>query len=156
MAKFAIRGLAALLLLAITAVPLAAQTHPNSPPDPAPPAQVKALLNLLADPQVRGWLEKQKPETPAPAAAKPDAEAEPAQTTGGFVAERLRSIRAHLKAIAEAAPRLPGELGEAMRILYLEFEDQGLLQIGLLLTGFVALGFGLQALYLWVTRSTRN
>lgn len=153
MARFAIRCWAALLLLAITAGAAPAQTPgPTSPEPPAAPAQVKALLNLLADPQVRDWLEKQKPAAASPADPKPESEAP--QTAGGFASARLHAIRAHLKAIGEAAPRLPTELTEAGRILYLEFEDQGLLEIGLLLTGFVALGFGLQGLFRWSTRGT--
>ncbi len=160
MAKLATRWLAALWLLAFTAGAVPAQTQAPATPEAAPPAQVRALLNLLADPQVRDWLEKQKPgEAGAPKAeakteTKAEEAAQPVQTAGGFVAERLRSIRAHLKAIAIAAPRLPQELGEAFRILYLEFEDHGLLQIALLLGGFVGLGFGLQGLFLWLTRGT--
>jgi small-conductance mechanosensitive channel len=113
----------------------------------APPPQVQALLNLLADPAVRAWLEKQKP------GAAPSAEAPPApHAASAVLAERLRAIRAHLESLAEAAPRLPEELDEAGRILYLEFEERGLVQMALLLALFVGLGFAAQGLFFWATR----
>jgi small-conductance mechanosensitive channel len=128
-----------------TAVPAATESA-------EPPPQVQALLNLLADPAVRAWLEKQKPG----AAPSPGSDAPQPQSASAFLAERVRAIRAHLESLVEAGPRLPAELSEAGTILYLEFEERGLLEMGMLLVGFVALGFGVQGLFLWLTRGARQ
>ncbi|MCC6466750.1 MAG: mechanosensitive ion channel [Alphaproteobacteria bacterium] len=113
-----------------------------------PPPQVQALLNLLADPAVRAWLEKQKQAAPPADQAKESSE----QSPSAFLAGRMRAVREHLAALVDAAPRLRDELAEAGNILFLEFEERGLVQMGLLLAGFVALGFGVQGLFLWLTR----
>ncbi len=153
--RLAIRPTAALALVVVLALaaPAAPVLAADKPAKPAaaestePPPQVQALLNLLADPAVRAWLEKQK------AGAVPTSEAAPPpQSASAFLAERLRAIRAHLESLVEAVPRLPEELDEAGRILYLEFEERGLLQMGLLLAVFVGLGFGVQWVFFWVTR----
>lgn len=112
-----------------------------------PPPQVQTLLNLLADPAVRAWLEKQKPGTAQSAEAPPAG-----PSASGFLADRVQAVRAHLESLVEAVPRLHDELSEAGRILYLEFEERGLLQMALLLALFVGLGFGVQGLFFWFTR----
>ncbi|MCK6452113.1 MAG: mechanosensitive ion channel family protein [Alphaproteobacteria bacterium] len=146
------RATLALLLLLPLALPALAQAPaPAAQPD-APP-QVRALLNLLADPAVRDWLEKQHG---ASQAARPAAPAEPELSPAGFVAERVGLIRQHLTELAAAAPKLPGELEGAATILLLEFEGRGLVEILFLLVGFVALGFGVQGLFLWATGRTRR
>ena len=43
----------------------------------ATPSEIQALLNLLADPKVQAWLEKQNKTEPAPAADKPSLEIPP-------------------------------------------------------------------------------
>jgi small-conductance mechanosensitive channel len=103
------------------------------------PAQVRALLNLLADPAVRAWLDQQQAQRKPAAAPLPAA---PGEGASGIVAQRLGAVRAHLVEIAAAAPKLPGELAEAFNILLLEFNESGLFRMLLLIAGFVALGFG--------------
>jgi small-conductance mechanosensitive channel len=114
--------------------------------DDAPP-QVRALLNLLSDPAVRDWLDKQQ------AQRKPAAPAEPAAqeaTASGLFAQRMAAVRQHIAELAAAAPKLPGELDEAMTILLLEFEESGLFKMLLLIAGFIALGFGAEWLFYWI------
>ncbi len=145
-------AMATLLALLLSAWSALAQ----SPPAPAQadtPPQVRALLNLLADPAVRDWLEKQHGPSAGTKAAPP---AEPELTPAGFFAERVGIVRQHLTDLAAAVPSLPAELEEAGTILLLEFEGRGLVEILFLLIGFVALGFGVQGLYLWLTTGTRR
>ncbi len=117
------------------------------------PAQVRALLNLLGDPAVRDWLEKQESQrkpAPPPEAAAQD------ETASAFLAARLGLIRQHMAELAAAVPKLPAELGEAGTILLLEFEESGLLNMLLLIVGFIALGFGAEWGFHWIARGVQK
>ena len=69
---------------------------------------------------------------------------------------RLGATRSHLIGLATAVPDLPDELAHAWLILSLEFEEQGLLSVLLLIAAFAALGFGAQSLFWRVTRGWRR
>ncbi|HJQ60548.1 MAG TPA: mechanosensitive ion channel family protein [Vineibacter sp.] len=110
------------------------------------------LLDLLADEQVRDWLEKQRNEAKAKPKPEEQADASPAQ----MVAAQVDAIRLRLVALVTAAPGLPDELSRAWDLLKLEFEERGLLRIGLLVVLFGGLGFGAERLYWWATRHVRS
>ncbi len=135
------------LLLFACAAPALAQETPTAPAAETP-AQVRELLDLMADPAVRDWLDKQRA---APTAAAP-ASAGPQTTPSGHLAARLAAVRQHLRALAAALPTLPTEFERAGIILSLEFEEKGVLGVLLLIFSFVALGFGVEWLFRRVTR----
>src|SRR4051794_12725162 len=118
------------------------------------PEQVRQLLGLLADPAVRDWIARGATAPPAADSSSPPAQ-QPV-TLGQYLRERLVANRAHLIGLATAVPDLPDELAHAWLILSLEFEEQGLLSVLLLIAAFAALGFGAQSLFWRVTRSWRR
>jgi small-conductance mechanosensitive channel len=132
-----------LLLLLLSAAPAMAQDAPAAQKDTPP--QVRALLDLLADPAVRDWLQQQH----AAQAAPPAASAGPEMTPSGELANRLEAIRQHLHTLAAALPTVPDEFERAWIILSLEFQENGLGSVLLLILGFVALGFGAEWLFYW-------
>jgi small-conductance mechanosensitive channel len=123
----------------------AALAQSTTLPADAPP-KVRELLDLLADPAVRDWLSQQQQAAQTEAAPKPAA---PQTTPSGHLANRLAEIRQHLHALAAALPALPAEFERAWIILSLEFQEQGLFTVLLLILAFVALGFGAEWLYYW-------
>jgi len=133
---------AALALLLCASAALAQGTA--APADTSP--KVRELLDLLADPAVRDWLTQQQAAQAATAAPAP---AGPEATPSGHLANRLAAIRQHIHALATALPSLPAEFKRAGIILSLEFEEQGLFTVLLLILAFVALGFGAEWLYYW-------
>ncbi len=140
-----------LLLLSCAATgPVLAQDVPAAPKDTPP--QVRELLDLLADPAVRDWLQQQH----AAQAAAPAAPAGPETTTSGNIANRVAKIRAHLHGLAAALPTLPDEFERARIILSLEFEETGFGSVLLLIVAFIALGFGIEWLFRRVTRGLQN
>jgi small-conductance mechanosensitive channel len=110
-----------------------------------PPPKVRELLDLLADPAVRDWLSQQQAAQAAPAPAPSG----PEMTPSGHLAARLAAIRRHLHGLGAALPTLPAEFERAGIILSLEFQEQGLVAVLLLILAFVALGFGAEWLYYW-------
>jgi small-conductance mechanosensitive channel len=139
----AVGRLLKLLMLAgmlVTAVAAAAQQ-----PEPTPD-QVKSLLQLLADPVVKGWLEK---EMQAPAASPATDEAPPPATSGlaGFVEWRLGVWKAHIQAIAVALPGVLAEVAGTAERIGEDLAGQGVVKILLLLAGFCALGHGCELLF---------
>src|SRR5262245_27299701 len=137
------------LLLLSCAAPALAQDAPPAPKETPP--QVRELLDLLADPAVRDWLQQQK----AAQAAAPAAPAAPEKSTSGLLAERLAAVRQHLQTLAAALPLLPDKLRDAAIILGLEFEGK-VYSLLLLIVAFVALGFGVEWLFRWITRGVQQ
>jgi moderate conductance mechanosensitive channel len=114
--------------------------------EPAPaPEQVRALIELLSDPQVRDWLREQVTEPAAEAAATPDAD------VMDFAEGRLEAIRRELRAMAAAVPRLPAALAAAWRTLEADLSQTGVLGALALVGAFAGLGFGAQWLYWMLT-----
>ena len=72
------------------------------------------------------------------------------------LAARLEAVRAHLRSVAAAAPRLPAEIERASSLLFGEMKERGLVEILLLLVGFVALGYGVEWLFWTATASLRR
>jgi moderate conductance mechanosensitive channel len=118
-----------------------------APPAADAPPQVRTLLNLLGDPAVRDWLERQRAD------AAPTPVTQPA--TQGGLSGALARIEAHLASLVGAVPRIPAEAAHAGQQLMAELQDRGFLKVLLLIASFAALGFGLEALYLRATRRVR-
>jgi moderate conductance mechanosensitive channel len=136
------RGALALLLLSFAVAPALAQDAPAAQKDTPP--QVRELLDLLADPAVRDWLQQQ--HAAQAAAATP---AGPETTPSSLLADRVAAIRQHLQTLAAALPTLPAEFEHAGIILSLEFEESGVISVLLLILAFAALGFGAEWLFHW-------
>ena len=142
-ASFA-RLLGVLMVLAALFTTAAAQDSSTAPGEQVPP-RVRALLDLLADPTVRDWIEQQH----AAHAAPPAAPASPEMTPSSMLADRVAAIRQHLQMLAAALPTLPEEFQRAGIILSLEFEENGVGSVLLLILAFVALGYGAEWLFYW-------
>ena len=134
------------LLAAVSAAPALAQS-PAPGAGPEPPPRVRELLDLLGDPGVRDWLEAQRTARQAPAPAAPSEEAR----IEGYFATPVAAIRQHFASLAAAFPMLPADFEQARARLVADLQDRGLLEILLLLCGFVALGFGAEWLFWRVT-----
>jgi small-conductance mechanosensitive channel len=137
-----------LFTIALLSLPLAAQTAGSGPAvkqQDATPPKVHELLDILGDPAVQTWLARQRPGAAASAEPAPASEE---GTIADHFAGRLAAIRAHTAALAAAAPQLPSEFERAGGTLFAELQDRGLIEMSLLLVGFVALGFGAEWL-LW-------
>ena len=116
-----------------------------------PPAQVRALLNLLADPAVQKWLEREGVQ-PAVPTLKP----KNGVSVSDYLDSRMGAMRAHIVALAAAIPDLPTEYRRASALVSADLGDGGRLKALLLVAVFVGLGFGVEWLFRWATRSTRR
>ena len=130
------------LLAAASAAPALAQS-PAPSAGAEPPPRVRELLDLLGDPGVRDWLEAQRTARHAPAPAAPSEEAR----IEGYFATPVAAIRQHFASLAAAFPMLPADFEQARARLVADLQDRGLVEILLLLCGFVALGFGAEWLF---------
>ena len=113
-----------------------------------PPEKVRELLGLLDDPSVKAWLQDRRTSEP------PDAK--PKSRLSRVITDRVTSIGDHLADIATNAPKLPIELERAGNILVMDFGERGLVEILVLLAGFVMLGFGVEWLFWRVTVRARR
>lgn len=146
------------MLAAVAAPPSASAaqkigTNPASAAAPsAPPAQVRALLNLLADPAVQKWLEKQDLPQAAARPALGISEASPSD----YVARSVGAVREHIVGLAEALPDLPAQFGLAAGRVQADLGDRARAKILLHLALFVALGFGAEWLFRKATQRIRR
>jgi small-conductance mechanosensitive channel len=142
-----------LVLLLGAAAPGQAQEQPAQGEADTPPHQVELLLDLLRDPAVQQWLERQPTigETQVAPVAAPQPE-----SMGGYFAARLQYLRDNLALLAAARHKLPGELERARIILSLEFEEHGLIALLLLIAIFIGVGFLFAWAYWWLTTGFRN
>jgi small-conductance mechanosensitive channel len=143
-----------LIILALLAMPLADAAAERAASPAEPPASVRQLLELLADPEVRTWLEQRPPQ----AAPEP---AEPADATSSFspaslIAETMQRLRAQAAALSAALPRLPGELARAGQRLGAEMSAHGILHVVVAIALFVALGYGCERLYWQLSAKLRD
>jgi moderate conductance mechanosensitive channel len=118
----------------------------------APPSEIQALLNLLADPKVQAWLAQQHAAdtvAPAPAKAEIDSPAE-------MMSSRVEAVRQHLADMAGAVPGLPADFARAAAMFHEEVGNRRPARILILLAAFVGLGFGVQALFGGATRRIRQ
>jgi small-conductance mechanosensitive channel len=127
----------------------AAEPAPVSAIEAAPaPEQVRALVELLGDPEVREWLRGQLAEPGQPAVGPPS----PIEMGAmGLAERRLETIRAQLRAMAAAIPRAPAALAAAWATLERDLSETGIFSALLLIGTFVGLGFGAQGVYWLLT-----
>lgn len=142
-----LRWLPLLALLAAADAPAAAQS--GKMPDDASP-RVRLLLDLLADPEVRAWLEKRTADKPKPEPSTSDA------SLASLLTGQVARVRAQVQGMIAAAPGLPDEVGRAFDILRLEFEERGAVELLLLIGAFAALGYGAAWLFWWRTERVRQ
>lgn len=121
-------------------------------PSPPPP-QVQQLLQLLQDPAVRAWIDQQHPTALTPVPGKAE---HAAPTFSTMMVARTESMRAHLAALAAAAPRLPSEFRTAADHLLAELHGRRLVGVLVLILGFVALGSGAEWVFRRVTAEPQH
>ncbi|TGQ66932.1 hypothetical protein EN829_020080 [Mesorhizobium sp. M00.F.Ca.ET.186.01.1.1] len=73
----------------------------QQPPDGVPPEKARQFLDLLSDPEVKGWLEGKMPAA---------AEESPAPSLADAISSWELAVRARLVALTDAIPRIPQEL----------------------------------------------
>ena len=126
--------------LVATARPAGAASEPAQPT----PEQVRSLSQLLTDPVVRQWLQRQVEADPAAPAAAPGNQL--ADGLSQLAAARVEIWRSHIETLKAALPRLPAEFSGAGSTLLADLADHGMLELILLLVAFSILGLGLELL----------
>ncbi len=139
------RALGRFITAALLAVLLTCSSSVSAQPTPAP-EQVRSLVQLLSDPTVRAWLEREMQE---PAHTPTPTEEAPPTTSGltGFVEWRLVVMKAHVEALVAEMPHLPQEVAGVFDRIRDELAGHGALKILLLLAGFAGLGYGAELLF---------
>jgi small-conductance mechanosensitive channel len=110
----------------------------QGPAEPTP-EQVKSLLHLLADPVVKGWIERETAGKPA----APTAESTLAADESGIAAYlegQMLAARSHVGGLVAAAPGLPGAWSAAVARMRQEHVGWFPGQNALLLAAFASLG----------------
>ena len=117
-------GAAALPADAAGTAPFASESDKPTA-ETAPPSEIQALLNLLADPKVQAWLnlladpkvqawlEKQNKTEAAPAAAKPELE-----SPEEVVSSRVEALREHISGMVEVMPDMPAQFMHAADVFH--------------------------------------
>jgi small-conductance mechanosensitive channel len=151
----AVQACLAATLITVSALTgaFAAQTGESSSQAAAteePPAQVRALLNLLADPTVQKWLEKQGLSK----AVAPPAHAASEASVSDYFSHYVGATREHIIALVAALPDLPDRFQRAIDLLQEEIPRRG--TVLLLVFVFAALGFGVEWLFRKATQATRE
>ena len=157
----AIFGLIASISAGVSTPPALAKDAAPAPAPAAstaePPPKVRELLDLMADPQVRTWLDQRKgnaatkADAPPPDAAQPHGEGEGL----GLLMRRTAQVRAHFAALVAAVPNVVDDLDVARDMVTSAFEKQELVHMVRLLVLFVGLGYGLEWLFWWLSSRFR-
>lgn len=123
--------------------PILAQTAP-AVKAPAT-AKVDRLIQLLSDPEVKNWLEKElaKPAPPVDAGAQ---QSETGPMAKSIVSSSLDTVKQHIEGTARTIPDLPRQFTKARSTVMSELSDRGLLSVFLLVLMFIAAGIALQRL----------
>ena len=150
--------------------PMDVATQTAMPQDPPAAADLRALSDLLSNPQLRAWLYRQAAATPVSTSAAKPAAADPApgtlivgppsMMTGDTMMfdlpGRLATFRQSLDELFAAFPRVPAELARVMAPLLSGMSGPGPLGVALLVVAFVGFGLGLQRLVWWATTGLRK
>jgi moderate conductance mechanosensitive channel len=149
--------LAAFLIVAVTlpaayAASATATKSAKASTETASPAEIDALLSLLADAKVQAWLKQQHAnEAAAPTPAKPEDE-----SPSEMMSSRVDAVRAHFADMIEALPGMPAEFAHATDVFQERLGGRRPGRILTLLAAFVGLGFGFEALFSRATRRIRE
>jgi len=140
-----------LLLLVLAGI---APVHAQTASTPAtPPPQVQELLQLLDDPATRTWIAQQRQA----AASTGEGAPQPSHAMNSeMLAMRVETLRAHLAALAAAIPRLPDEARRAAGLLSQELQSRSLLDVAVLVIGFLGLGAGAEWIFRRAMASARG
>ncbi len=138
-----------LITLGLVPPALLAATEP-------PPEKIRALLQILSDPQVQGWIERQRSSNVVSTATSAVAVGEGEGEGEGVLAGQIDGIRAHLQSIGVALPKVRGALAETVSRVHAEMVTHGINHFFLLLAAFAALGFGVERLFWWVSGGVRK
>ena len=152
-------ALLVLLLIAVRAPAGAAVTwQPGFAPKPAKgstetaaPAEIQALLNLLADPKVQAWIEKQIKAEPPVAPARPKLES-PME----MMSTRVEAVREHIAELAVVVQDMPAQFAYAGDTLERTIGSRRPRQTLTLVGVFAALGYGIEALFWCATLPIRR
>lgn len=136
----------ALGCLCCIAAPAAAQT---------PPDKVRALLEMLADPEVQRWVEQQRTVPAAPAAPASAASAA-AASDGGVLASQIDAVREHMASLHAAWPQVGSALVAVAARVRAEMDHHGMRSVGVLVIAFAALGFGVERLFWYASTGARK
>ena len=116
-----------------------------------PPAQVRALLNLLGDTTVQKWLEQQGAAKAAAGSAH-----ETDNSVEDYLNSSASSFHEQIVALIQAIPNLPYEFERAGTRLTTLHGEYGRANAIFNLAVFVALGFGAEWLFWRITRRARR
>ena len=148
--------LAAIILSTVPLCGAFAATQKSTPPaseeGTTTPAKIHELLNLLADPKVQEWLEKQGEAKSATGAAQETV----SNSVSHYFDSRVGAIRGHIVALTAAIPDLPNQFGRAVGLVSADLGDRGRIKVLLLLAVFVGLGFGIEWLFRKATERMRR
>lgn len=109
-------------------------------------------MNLLSDPTVQKWLEK---EGAAASAAKPAHDKHRVSAPDYFSAH-IAEIRAHIVALAAVIPDFPAQFEHASRLVRTELGERGRAKVALRLALFVGLGFVAEWIFRKATARVRR
>ncbi|MGN7771956.1 mechanosensitive ion channel domain-containing protein [Phyllobacterium sp. 22552] len=123
--------------------PVFAQSAPAA--EPTTPTKVDQFIQLLSDPEVKTWLEKELAK-PAPPVATGTVTPESATMTKSMVSSSLDTVKQHIERTARTIPDLPRQFMQARSTIMSELSDRGLLGVFLLVGIFIAAGIALQRL----------
>ncbi|MEZ0171365.1 mechanosensitive ion channel family protein [Microvirga sp. TS319] len=138
--------MAALVLIHVDGPALAQAPRASAPP----PAQVDELLRLLEDPAIRQWIDQQRRPPPPPGETAQTA------TLSEALGMRIAAIRRQFIDLMSAIPRLPEEARQGAELLTAELQSRSLLNILLLVFGFLCLGIGLERIFIKATARARE
>ena len=147
------RLLIILAMLGLCAAPSQAKDVPASAPASGaiadPPPQVRKLLDLMGDPQVRTWLDQRRSNDGDKVG---DASPDTSQMHGdneylSLIMRHMGAIREHLAALFAAVPNMAADFSRAEDTVASLFAKQELLRMVRLLILFVGLGYGLEWLF---------
>jgi small-conductance mechanosensitive channel len=119
----------------------------------APPPQVQELLQLLDDPATRTWIDQQRHPGSTIGEGAPQ---QPQAVNSEMLAMRVEMLRTHLASLAAAIPRLPDEARRAAGLLSQELQSRSLLDVAVLVLGFLGLGAGAEWIFRRATASARG
>jgi moderate conductance mechanosensitive channel len=145
----------AALLIALAALPVASAEAASAKSaktsaQTAPPAEVQALLTLLADPKVQAWLTTHETK---PAAAPSQEKAD--ESVSQELDTRLSAIREHIASLARTVPDLPNQFWRGRAYVTAELGENGRVKALLLLAVFVGLGTLVEWLFRRATQRVR-